>query len=214
MTEFDDLLGHVKGHCWNTVSDQDLRRLAELSGPAEFDRLIAEFDALTKDRLKDDAGDLADEFYALRDALRRLFVYIGEPAVGALVGALDSPNPSTRGWVALALGQIRSARAVEPMIQRLTVERKHTPRLLLIVALGDLADARAKDVLLAQFRARGQNSAHIVDAAIKALERLNIDLPNRRMARARARMDAHKAEQQRKMDLVLRALDGQGGRTS
>jgi len=148
MTEnsFATLLHAVKESCaWESIPDQAITALAKVCGPAEIAALIHELDALEDAALVDDAGDVADEYWRLRTSYSRTLAEIGSPAVEPLLHALESPNPETREYVALALGKIGDERALEPLLKMLAREAEPWSS---IQALGDLCDERAVDALL------------------------------------------------------------------
>jgi hypothetical protein len=68
-------------------------------------------------------------------------------AVPALIATLRSPDGNARRLSASALGKVRDARAVGPLIQMLAVEKKPQVRQYAVKALGSIADPRALDVL-------------------------------------------------------------------
>ena len=110
-------------------------------------------------------------------------VGFGEGAVDALVEALGDDHWRVRDWATFALGEIGSARAVEPLCQRLGDEGEHEHvRWGAAKALGKIGDARATPPLLDALGSKDMNlrysAAHALGElgdprAVKALiERL------------------------------------------
>jgi hypothetical protein len=149
VNPFEDTLAEIKRECaWEHIPYDRVSALARLSGPAEVDRLIRELDALDDADLEGDAGDLGDEYWRLRTAYGRALTEVGEPAVGPLLRALNSLNPHTRAFVALALGGIGARNAFGPIAALLMKEEDGLTRMSLIEALGELRDERAVPLLL------------------------------------------------------------------
>ena len=93
--------------------DDDVRwkaaiALGEIGNPDAIDPLIAL---------------LADDDRFVRSRAAHALSMIGEIAVGHLIHALKSGNPATRRGAALALGKIKNASAVEPLILALADEQ-------------------------------------------------------------------------------------------
>jgi HEAT repeat protein len=101
-----------------------------------------------------------------RPCIRQSLSALGEPAVPAVVEALS--DPSRRRAAAEALGEIRSARAVEPLLALLSAEDSST-RAVAARALGRIRDPRALDGLV---RAGVDADAEVRDAALDAIDRL------------------------------------------
>lgn len=106
------------------------------------------------------------------EALRAL-VEIGKPAVPALIEALqDKGNPVTRRWqAAKALGAIKDARAVEPLIKAMSDESEFVRRVA-AESLGKLGDKRAIPVLKEALKDKGW---HVRRSAAEALKKLEIE---------------------------------------
>ncbi|MEA2382255.1 MAG: hypothetical protein QOH72_2226 [Solirubrobacteraceae bacterium] len=98
--------------------------------------------------------------------VRQTLTALGEPAVDALVEALA--DPSRRRAAADALGEIRSARAVDPLVALLS-DHDAATRAVAARALGRIRDPRALQGLI---RAGMDPDAGVRDAALDAIDRL------------------------------------------
>jgi HEAT repeat protein len=113
------------------VADHAAEALGNLGAPALQD-LMAAF------RDKD-----------LREYANSGLVKMGSPAVDALAAAMKDPDPDVRWNAANALGDIKDARAVEPLIEALQVKdlQFHAAR-----SLGEIKDPRAVEPLIAALK--------------------------------------------------------------
>jgi HEAT repeat protein len=177
MSSFNRLLAEIKQDCGcEHIPYEKISALARLCTPVEVDHLIRELDALDDADLKDDAGDMGDEYWRLRTAYSQTLAEVGEPAIEPLLRVLDSENPQTRAYVARALGLIGARQAFGRMIAMLAEERDDTVRLMLINALGDLRDERAVEVLLPYLKAPDQvNRGWLIRMAANALGEIGIE---------------------------------------
>jgi len=176
MPYFNTLLAEIQQDCgWGCVqaADGKIRELASMCGPAEVAQIIDRLDALDDADLEDDAGDVADEYYALSVSYSEVLAAVGELAVEPLLGALGSRNPNTRAYAARTLGRIGTPRAFERIIAMVAAETDGKVRFFVIEALGRLRDERAVAVLLPYLKATEPlNRGHIISTAAKALGRI------------------------------------------
>jgi len=99
-------------------------------------------------------------------------VEIGEPAVEALIVALDDSDPFVRAGAAEALGQIGDVRAVEPLVAALN-DPKPTVRESAAMALGWIGDPRAVGPLFSAFEKALDDRDTVGVAILEALEALD-----------------------------------------
>ena len=93
-------------------------------------------------------------------------------AVSELINSLKSKNGNIRRLAASALGKIRDAGAVEPLLNLLTKETKPQVRQYIVKALGTIGDKRAEKML--QQVAQNENEMYYTsDSARVALKRLD-----------------------------------------
>lgn len=117
--------------------------------------------------------------------LRRYLVYSGVTlllvlgasggkgrAVDPLIAALKDEDWSVRWKAAQALGEIKDARALDPLIAALKKDEDTIVRLAAARALGEITDARAVDPLIAVLKDKDENSV-VRLAAAGALGEIN-----------------------------------------
>jgi HEAT repeat protein len=83
-----------------------------------------------------------------RNSAIEALVYIGTPAVDALLKALNTPDPDVRKFIVDILGEIRDTRSVPALINTLK-DSDENIRVASAEALGKIRDRRAVDPLLA-----------------------------------------------------------------
>ena len=171
MASFCAILAEIQHDCGlEHIPYDKITALSQRCGPAEVDLLIRELDALDDADLKDDAGDMGDEYWRLRTAYSQALAEVGKPAIEPLVCALGSDNPKTRAYVARALGRIGARDAYGPIVTLLAEENDDTIRMSLIEPLGGLRDERAVAVLLPYLRTAEQvNRGWMIRMAANAL---------------------------------------------
>lgn len=176
MDSFHSLLDEIKADCgFRHVPLAKVSMLAQLCGPIELEHLIQEVELLGDDDSIDDV-DIIDEHYRLRQAISRVLVEVGEPAITPLLRALNSANRETRFVAATTLGRICSKRALEPIIAQLHREKDDGCKMALIEALGELRDESATEELLPFLKIPAErvkgNRAGIVRSAASALGKI------------------------------------------
>jgi HEAT repeat protein len=82
----------------------------------------------------------------------------GAAAVPALIEALRVPSAAARRLAAGALGELRDARAVEPLITMLQTDDDYAARIAAATALGQLKDSRAVWVLVGTLKLRDETT--------------------------------------------------------
>jgi HEAT repeat protein len=113
-----------------------------------------------------DAGTSGAAYWAAKGQWQKC-VEIGRPAVDSLIDALKHPDALIRQLAARGLGQIRDARAVEPLIASL--KGREDVRAAAATALGEIDDERAVEPLIAAVKDPGAN---VRAAAARALGQL------------------------------------------
>jgi HEAT repeat protein len=149
------LIAHPSGEL---LHPQELRLFDEVIGsaPAEFQqRLIDELVVVMGTADADGQARAAGFLVALGDSAI-------EPAIRAL------GNPRTRLGAAVALGFLRSQRAVEPLLATVT-DADAAVRRVAVRALGEIKDGRAVEALLSAAR---DEDYGVRAAAIKAIDSL------------------------------------------
>ncbi len=171
MTTFSVMLADIQRDCaMEAIPYQKFSALARLCGPTEVEHLIRELDTLDNANLKDDPGDMVDEYWRLRTAYSHILAEVGEPAIEPLLRALSSRNPQTRAYAARTLGLIGTQRAFSPLVTMLAREGDDIIRMSLIEALGKLRDERAIEVLLPYLkRSEQKNRAWFIRMTANAL---------------------------------------------
>lgn len=101
----------------------------------------------------------------VRDSAIRALTRTGEPAVGPLIGVLDSVSYLERSGAALSLGYIGAKEAVEPLIKALR-DPNVTMRISVSKALGSLGDTRAVEPLIEALKRSDVESRTAAAAAL------------------------------------------------
>ncbi|MEY2410149.1 MAG: hypothetical protein QOF48_2819 [Verrucomicrobiota bacterium] len=82
----------------------------------------------------------------------------GPKAVDVLMPVLKSEHPEARRLAAHVLGELRDKRAVEPLIELLTVDNEYSVRTAAATALGLLKDSRAVWVMVGTLKMRDETT--------------------------------------------------------
>jgi len=114
------------------------------------------------DALKDE-----DSYYVRRGVVEAL-VKIGEPAVDLLTKALKDEDWRVRSSAANALGNIRDARVVGPLIEALKDKNSYV-RMRAAEALGKIGDSRAVETLI---KALKDKNSGVRKKAAEALKKI------------------------------------------
>jgi HEAT repeat protein len=79
----------------------------------------------------------------IRTSCAQALTRIGSPAVGPLIAALKDPEWRVRAWAALALGDMKAQRAVEPLIDVLANDEHWWVRCETALSLGKIGGEQA-----------------------------------------------------------------------
>ncbi|BDI29802.1 hypothetical protein CCAX7_18530 [Capsulimonas corticalis] len=126
----------------------------------------------TQSRIRSHIANLGNANNEVAQRAERLLIrHYGARALGLLIDACKSPNPSVRFRAVWVLGYTRAPGAFEAIME-LTNDLAGTVRYDAVMALGVLGDARAIPPLLA-LAAQDADEIQIPSAAFSALMRLN-----------------------------------------
>ena len=100
---------------------------------------------------------------------------LGESASSQLLALLDYPQVNVRLGAIEALGDIKSPKAVEPLIKKLKADKDNEVRWVAALALGDIGDPRAVPPLV---EALGDPDRYVRYGAVMSLEMLSWEPDN------------------------------------
>jgi HEAT repeat protein len=139
-----------------------IEALASIAHPASADPLSSCLEPLSK------RPGSREENSAEYEALAKALGQVGEPAVIPLAALLSSEDKETRRWAAVALGLVRSSRAVDPLIGKLEDGRSEV-RKAAAASLGEIGDPAAVNALIKALFNRDMETRH---AAAEALGKI------------------------------------------